>query len=136
MDSDSDKAKNSMKMTRILSIDDEASFTELLRQYFEPRGHEIDVASDGSEGLDLLRRNGYDVVLLDLKMVGLNGDEVMEEIKRSNMDTKIIFITAYSDSGKTKKRLIKKGAYAFVEKPIASLKHLEDIVNRAAKADK
>ena len=68
-------------------------------------------------------------------MAGLNGDEVMREIKQLDSDIKVIFITAYSDSGKTKKRLLEEGAYAFVEKPLTSLKHLEDMVKEAAGAD-
>ncbi|RKY42675.1 MAG: hypothetical protein DRP85_02055 [Candidatus Makaraimicrobium thalassicum] len=124
-----------MRKTKILSIDDEASFTDLLKQYFEPRNYEIEVTSDGDKALELLRRAKYEVVLLDLKMAGLNGDEVMREIKQLDSDIKVIFITAYSDSGKTKKRLLEEGAYAFVEKPLTSLKHLEDMVKEAAGAD-
>jgi len=125
-----------MKKPRILSIDDEISFTDLLKQYFEPRGYEIDATSGGDRGLGLLRQKKYDIVLLDLRMAGLNGEKVMEEIKKLNADIEVIFITAYRDPGKTKERLLKKGAYAFVEKPITSLKSLEELVNRAAKVNK
>lgn len=125
-----------MKKLRILSVDDEESFTNLLRQYFEPRGYEVDIASGGHEALELLRRKEYDVVLLDLKMSGCNGDSVMSEINRQGTGIKTIFITAYSDSGKTKKRLLEEGAYAYVEKPVTSLKFLEDLVKKAAEADK
>jgi len=124
-----------MKNIRILSIDDEVSFTEMIKQYFEPRGYKIDVASDGGIGLEYVKKNKYDVALLDLKMTGLNGEDVMKEIKQVNPGTKIIFITAFSDSGRTKERLIAEGAYAFIEKPIASLKSLEELVRKAA-ADK
>jgi len=116
---------------RILSIDDEPSFTEMIKQYFEPRGYRIDVTTEGARGLELLEASAYDVVLLDLRMVGLNGDQVMREIKDKYADIKIIFITAYSDSGRTRERLMGEGAYAFVEKPITSLKYLEDLINRA-----
>ena len=125
-----------MEMPNILSIDDEPSFTDLLKQYFEPRGYGIDVTSSGDEGLELLGRKKYDVVLLDLKMVGLGGDDVMAAIKNMDSNAKIIFITAYSDSGKTKDRVMSNGAFAYVEKPITSLKHLENLVNEAAKAEK
>ena len=125
-----------MEKPRILSIDDEASFTDLLKQYFEPRGYEIDVTSAGDKGLKLLRQERYDVVLLDLKMAGLNGEEVMEEIKCMDIGIEIIFITAYNDSGKTKELLMDKGAYAFIEKPVTSLKSLEDLINEAAKVNK
>ena len=124
-----------MKKPKILSVDDETSFTDLIKQYFEPRGYEIDVASTGDEGLAFLHKKKYDVALLDLKMVGLSGDEVMKEIKRMDPGMKVIFITAFSDSGKTKKRLMDEGAYAFLEKPLPGLKMLEDLVNEAMKVD-
>lgn len=120
-----------MKKPRILSVDDEANFTDLLKQYFEPRGYEIEVTSQGGKAIEMLSENHYDVVLLDLKMSGINGDEVLEEIKRRGLGVKVIFISAYCDSGKTKERLMEEGAYAFLEKPITSLKHLEDVINRA-----
>ena len=93
-----------MKKPRILSIDDEPNFTDLIRQYFEPRGYTIDVTCEGKKGLEMINECDYDVVLLDLKMVGIDGEEVMRVIKDKCSNVKIIFITAYNDSGKTKKR--------------------------------
>ena len=116
----------------MLSVDDEEDFTHILKQYFEPRGYDIDTAPDGEKALRMMRAESYDVVLLDLKMVGLNGDEVMKEVKKIDPGTKVIFITAYSDFGKTKERLMAEGAYAFIEKPITSLKSLEELVNKAS----
>ncbi|MDD5487930.1 MAG: response regulator [Candidatus Omnitrophica bacterium] len=121
-----------MDKPKILSVDDEANFTDMLKQYFEPRGYEIDTASNGETGIEMLKLKKYDVALLDFKMVGLNGDEVMGCIKDVSPGTTIIFITAFSDSGKTRQSLIDKGAYAFMEKPVASLKNLEELVNQAA----
>ena len=66
---------------RILAIDDEPNFTDMIKQYFEPRGYETDVTTEGGAGLELLKGAKYDVVLLDFRMVGLHGDEVMREIK-------------------------------------------------------
>ena len=121
-----------MKHPRILSIDDEPGFIEMIKQYFEPRGYEIDVASEGEKGLEYVRTKKYDVALLDLKMTGVNGDEVMKEIKIKCPETRVIFITAFSDSGKTRERLVDAGAYDFIEKPIKSLKVLEELVLKAA----
>ena len=125
-----------MKKPKILSIDDEMNFTDFLKRYFEPRGYEIDVTSEGAKGLELLREKEYDVVLLDLRMAGLNGEEVMNEIKKMDKAIKTIFITAYTDSGITKARLLNEGAYAVIEKPVSSLKALEDLVNEAANKDR
>ncbi|MFH1878513.1 MAG: response regulator [Candidatus Omnitrophota bacterium] len=121
-----------MEKPRILSIDDEPYFTEFIKEYFEPRGYEIDVAGNGDEGLALMGMKKYDVVLLDMKMIGLDGVEIMSEIKKKDPNIKIIFITAYTDSGRTKQKILRQGAYSFVEKPIASLKSLERLVNEAA----
>lgn len=115
----------------LLTIDDENSFTDFLKQFFEPRGYKVDSASGGLEGLELLRDNDYDVVLLDLKMEGLNGDEVMRRMNALKPGIKAIFITAYNDSGNTKKRLLSEGAFAFIEKPISSLRSLEETVKEA-----
>ena len=120
-----------MEKPRILSVDDELSFTEMIKSYFEPRGYPIDVAAAGDKALELLKNNEYDIVFLDLKMEGLNGDEVMKEAKKINDNMKFIFITAYTDSGKTRERLLGEGAYAFMDKPITSLKELEDLINEA-----
>lgn len=121
-----------MDKPRILAIDDEISFTDFLTQFFEPRGYAIDVASDGNKGLELVKNNDYDVALLDLKMSGVSGDDIMREIQELGKKIQIIFITAFNDSGKTRERLLGEGAFAFVEKPITSLKALEELINRAA----
>lgn len=119
---------------RILAIDDEVDFTDMLKQYFEMRNYEIDVVSEGNKGLDLFHEKKYDIVLLDLKMVGLNGDEVMKKMKEADPDIRTIFITAFSDAGRTKTRLLEEGAFAYIEKPLSSLKDLEDLINKAMKA--
>lgn len=120
---------------RILSVDDETSFTEMIRLYFEPRGYYIDVTSDGEEALRLLMEKKYDVVLLDLKMANLSGEDILKEIKKNSLPVRIIFITAYNDSGKTRERLLGGGAYAVIEKPISSLKNLEKLVCGAMNVD-
>jgi len=117
---------------RILAIDDEESFADILKQYFELRGYEIDVVPDGISGLELFQKKKYDVVLLDLKMVGPNGDEVLKDMRKIDPEVKAIFVTAFNDSGKTKKRLLEQGVYGYIEKPLASLKILQDLIDKAA----
>lgn len=116
---------------RILTIDDETSFTEILKQYFGIRGYDIDISNDGRAGLELFRAQKYDVALLDLRMAGLDGDEIMREMKAIDPSIKCIFITAFNDGGKTRERITNEGAYAYIEKPLASLKELENIITRA-----
>jgi CheY-like chemotaxis protein len=120
-----------MTRPRILAVDDEESFTEMLRLYFEPRGYLINTVSSGAKALELLREKEYDVVLLDLKMRDMDGDEVMRQAGARERGRRYIFVTAYADSGKTRETLMAAGAYAFLDKPITSLKDMEDLINNA-----
>lgn len=122
-----------MAKPRIVAIDDEAEFIDMLQNYFEPRGYDIEVAIRGAKGIEIVKEKKPDVVLMDLKMPGIDGDEVLRLIKSMQPSPKVIFVTAYDDGGKTKARLLKMGAYAYFDKPISSLKELEDTINKAAK---
>jgi len=123
-----------MAKPKIVAIDDEVEFIDMLQNYFVPRGYDIEVALRGAKGIELVKEKKPNVVLIDLKMPGIDGDEALTLIKTINPPPKIIFITAYDDGGKTKTRLLKMGAYAYLDKPISSLKKLEELVNTAAQA--
>ena len=118
----------------IVAIDDEVEFIDFIKNYFELRGYDITVAIRGTKGIELVREKKPDVVLMDLKMPGIDGDEVLSLLKSMDPSPKVIFVTAYDDGGKTKARLLKMGAYAYFDKPVASLRELEEAINKAAKA--
>lgn len=120
-----------MTKPRIVAIDDEAEFIDMLQNYFVPRGYDIAVAIRGAKGIEIIKDKKPDVVLIDLKMPGIDGDEVLKLLKSMNPSPHVIFITAYDDGGKTKARLLRMGAYAYFDKPIASLKELEEAINKA-----
>ena len=120
-----------MGKPRIVAIDDEVDFIQMLKEYFEPRGYEITCAIRGAKGIELVKEKLPDVLLCDLKMPGIDGDEVVKLLQAMSPAPKVIFITAYDDGGKTKARLLKLGAAACLDKPIASLKDLEDTINKA-----
>jgi len=119
-------------MVKILAIDDEADFVDVLKQYFGSRNYEIDISFTGDSGLALFCQKKHDVVLLDLKMADAGGDKLMRKIKEVNDASNVIIVTAFKDSGETRARLLNEGAYAYIEKPVASLKELEKLVRRAA----
>lgn len=123
-----------MNKPRIVAIDDEVEFIHMLQDYFEPREYEIHVAIRGARGIELVNEKKPDVLLCDLKMPGIDGDEVLKLLKSMTPPPKVIFITAYDDGGKTKARLLGLGAFACLDKPIASLKDLEVLINNAAQA--
>ena len=119
------------KKPRIVAIDDEADFIAMLHEYFELRGYEITATSKAVEGIELISNNKPDVVILDLKMPGISGDEILGMLKSKQPKAKVIFVTAFDDAGKTKTRLLNAGAYAYLDKPVESLKKLEDVINAA-----
>lgn len=123
-----------MNKPKIVAIDDEADFIATLKDYFGLRGYDIEAAIRGAKGIELIKEKKPDVVLMDLKMPGIDGDEVLVLLKSMNPTPKVIFITAYDDGGKTRARLLGMGAYAYFDKPIASLKLLEEAVNKAARS--
>lgn len=115
-----------MKKPKIVAIDDEAEFIGMLESYFVPRGYDIAFSLRGVNGLELIRERKPDIVLMDLKMPGLDGDEVLKMIRRMEPAPKVVFVTAYDDGGKTRARLLQMGAFAYFDKPIPSLKALEE----------
>jgi CheY-like chemotaxis protein len=119
---------------KIVAIDDEAEFVDMLSDYFTVRGYDINISTRGASGIEMIKEKRPDVILCDLKMPGLDGDEVLKLTKTMQPPPKLIFVTAYYDGGKTRARLLKMGAYAYFDKPIASLKALEDLINKTVDA--
>lgn len=122
-----------MAKAKILTIDDEAEFTGMISEYFSVRGYEVHVASRGVRGIELIKSEKPDVVLIDFKMPGIDGDQVVAQLKEIHPKAKSIIITAFIDEGKTKKRLEEAGVYAYFEKPLSSLKDLENTIEKAIK---
>ena len=118
-------------MPVILTIDDEAEFTNLIQNYFGPRGYQVFVANHGEIGLRIVLREKPDVCLIDVKMPGLHGDEVLKEIMKIEPRTRCIMITASEGEGKTRSHLLAIGAFACFDKPITSLVHLEHKIKEA-----
>ena len=121
-------------MTKILTIDDEVEFTNIIQNYFGMRGFEVHIAHRGDEGLQVFRKEKPEVCLIDLKMPGLHGDEVLREILLEAPGTKCIMITASEGEGKVRSKLIEMGAYTCFDKPLTSLKDLEFKIKEALEA--
>ena len=115
----------------LVAIDDELEFTKTIDQFFSTRGYEVHVALTGTSGIELVDYHHPDVVLVDLKLPGVDGDEVLKHIRRTHPKTKVVVITAYNDGGKTRDRLLALGAFAHFDKPLSSLRDLANIVQQA-----
>jgi len=104
-------------MARILVIDDERSIRNALKEILEYEKYEIDLAEDGQEGLDLLQKNEYDLILSDIKMPKMDGIDLLHKVKSENPDQSFILITGHGDV-ETAVMAIQKGAYDFIQKPL------------------
>ena len=120
-----------MAQPKLVAIDDEVEFAKTLDQFFSSRGYEVHVALTGTSGLELVDYHEPDVVLVDLKLPGMDGDELLARVRQRHPKTKVIVITAYNDGGKTRDRLLAMGAFAHFDKPVSSLRDLANIVKRA-----
>ena len=103
-------------MSRILIIDDELSMREFLEIYFRKLGHEVRCAADGVEGVSLVDREIFDLVITDLSMPGMSGLEVLAHSQQRQPDTPVLMITAYA-STQTALDAVKLGAYDYFTKP-------------------
>jgi len=80
-------------MARILVIDDEEDVREVLKQVLERAGYEVTVAASGKDGLDLLRKQGADLVITDVIMPGIDGVTTVKKIREKFRNTRIIVIS-------------------------------------------
>jgi len=101
---------------RVMVVDDETNFRKLLVRELERRGHQTWSAGDGAEALELLHRGTVDVILLDLKMPGLGGIDVMRRLQERPQPPEVIVMTGYA-SVQTAIEAVKLGAYDYVTKP-------------------
>jgi len=112
-------------MPIIITIDDEKDFTDMIENYFAVRGYEVLVANDGESGLAMIRDAQPDVALIDLKMPGKRGDEILVQLKRVSPKTIPIMITACESEDAVRERLLELGAVEVFDKPLQSIKNLE-----------
>jgi len=103
-------------VSRILVVDDELSMRELLEIFFIQDGHEVIVASDGTEGVQRLHDQEFDLVVTDLRMPGTHGMIVLRRCRELYPETPVIVMTAYA-SAETAIEAIKIGAYDYFSKP-------------------
>src|SRR5207249_4433520 len=106
----------SPSLGRILVVDDEAPVREVLSEYFSSQGYTVDEASNGNDAIGTIRRHRPDVVLLDIRMPGLDGVEVLRRVRTFDDALTIIMVTANEDVGLARETL-KLGAFDYVAKP-------------------
>lgn len=107
-----------MANARILVIDDEELMREFVVELLERAGHRIDSASNGADGIALLDAHSYDMVVTDLKMVPMDGVEVVKQVRAKSPTTRAIVMTAYGTVD-TAVAAMKEGADDYILKPFS-----------------
>jgi len=115
--------------SRILLVDDEKDFVEMLTLRLEETGEEVLQAYSGMESLEKLKETEVDVVILDIKMPGMDGIETLQEIKKRYPLVEVIMLTGHGTI-ETAVQGMKLGAYDFLIKP-ADFDDLTTKLNKA-----
>ena len=115
---------------RVLLVDDEEQFVKNMARILKVRGFDVSTALDGHEAMNAVKyAGGFDVVVLDIKMPGMGGIEVLSEIKKRAPDTEVIMLTGHAtlESGV---QAMRKGAYDYLMKPC----DIDDLVEKIQEA--
>ena len=104
------------KNPRILVVDDEPAMRESLRDWLMEDGYKVDLAVSGQDALVMAEEKKWEVILLDLKMPGMDGIETLKRLKEITPDTEILIITAYATID-TAIQAMKEGAFDYLTKP-------------------
>jgi DNA-binding NtrC family response regulator len=117
-----------LKEMRILLIDDDEWIRDSLQLFLECEGCHLECFESAEQGWEELRKRQYDIIIVDYRLPGMNGLELLERIKGSHPNLKKILITAYR-SDKIVSEAKKIGVEDFIEKPFSS-KTIEDSLMR------
>ncbi len=106
----------------ILLVDDEEKLTSVLSQFFMEKGYRVQRAASGDEALAIMAKKPVDLIILDLQMPGLPGEEVLKQVKTKTPQVNVVVLTAYPDREQAVRTL---GCDAFFTKPFATEKLIE-----------
>ncbi|PLY01056.1 MAG: two-component system response regulator [Desulfuromonas sp.] len=121
-----------MSIHRILVADDEESIRWVLSKTLNKKGFQVDLAESGDEAQKLFKQNDYDLAILDIKMPGVTGLELLRRFRESRPDTMVVIMTAES-SMENAVEAMKSGAYDYITKPF-DLNAIDAVVLKAQKA--
>ncbi|MGE0568157.1 MAG: sigma-54-dependent transcriptional regulator [Bacteroidia bacterium] len=121
-------------MAKVLIIDDEKGIRRSIREILEFEKYEIDEAEDGEQGLDMITKNKYDVVLCDIKMPKMDGMELLQKFMDASIDAALIMMSGHGTI-ETAVEAVKSGAYDYLAKPIDLNRLLVTIRNAMQKTE-
>jgi DNA-binding NtrC family response regulator len=121
--------EKAMPTEKVLLVDDEPEFVQVLSQRMESRGVGVDTAASGREALEKVRGRSYDAIILDLAMPEMDGIETLKRLLEDNPDLQVVLLTGYATLEKGVEA-IKLGAMDFLEKP-AEIQELMEKIRKA-----
>jgi DNA-binding response OmpR family regulator len=118
-----------MSGVKVLLVDDEQEFTSALSERLEIRGHAVRVADSGEEALEIAETEPPEVVVLDLKMPGLSGIEVLKRLKSMLPQVPVLLLTGYGSTEEGIKGM-QLGAFDYLLKPL----NITDLIKKMQEA--
>jgi len=115
---------------RILVVDDEEGILQSLKTHLELAGYKVEVSDSAAGALEKVGKQSFHIILADINMPGMDGIELLEEIKRVRGETIVIMITAYSSLMKVVNSRV-FGAADYVLKPFRDLSELDEVIERS-----
>jgi DNA-binding NtrC family response regulator len=115
--------------SRILVVDDNEQFCQNVTDILEVRGYEVVTAYDGFKALELVKRNGFGLVLMDVKMPVMDGVETFKKVKETAPGTPVIMVTAFAVEDLIREAL-REGAFGSLKKPL-DFDQLFELIERA-----
>jgi DNA-binding NtrC family response regulator len=114
---------------KVLLVDDEKEFVGSLSERLELRNLRADIAHDGEQALKAIKQRKPDVIVLDLKMPGMDGLEVLRKVRKANPDVAVVILSGHG-TDKDKKEALRLGASAYLKKPV-DVDHLVGTLHKA-----
>jgi DNA-binding NtrC family response regulator len=110
------KGEVTMNGAKVLLVDDEVVFTKNMSKLLQNRGYAVTAVNSGEEAINAVQQESFDVLILDLKMRGMDGLTTLREVKKLGLITKTVILTGHGsiDSAMEARKL---GAYDFLPKP-------------------
>src|SRR5260370_7806013 len=114
---------NEVRKTTILVVDDDREMVSMLRDVLEATGYRAATAYSGAEALAIIGREEPDLMISDLRMSGMNGDQLQQQVKRIAPSLPVVIITAFG-SIETAVKSMRLGAFDYVTKPFTTAEFL------------
>lgn len=118
-----------MSRTSILILDDEPIVSKRLQPSLEKKGYEVETFTESMKALQRIRERNFDIVITDLKMEGVDGMQILAEVKKRSPQTEVIVITGFATM-QTAKESFQQGVLDFLAKPF-KLGEIAEVIRRA-----